>query len=84
MSRSCFRIWPPLSKSEIVTMLQGGIAPTRVEQFVEKRGVSFQVTPEVAREIKAAGGTNSLVGAITEKSTAATASNGGDSPFGSA
>jgi hypothetical protein len=76
---------PPLSKSEIVTMLQGGIAPARVEQFVEKRGVSFQVTPEIAREITAAGGNRSLVGAITERATADTASNGngGDSPFGS-
>ncbi|MBV9927950.1 MAG: hypothetical protein JOZ96_23220 [Acidobacteria bacterium] len=77
---------PPLSKSEIVTMLQGGIAPARVEQFVEKRGVSFQVTPEIAREITAAGGNRSLVGAITEKSTADVASNGNsgsDSPFGS-
>jgi hypothetical protein len=76
---------PPLSKSEIVTMLQGGISPARVEQFVEKRGVSFQVTPEIAREITAAGGNRSLVGAITEKSTAETASNNGsDSPFGTA
>ena len=75
---------PPLSKSEIVTMLQGGIAPARVEQFVEKRGVNFQVTPEIAREITAAGGNRSLVGAITEKATTDTASNnnGGDSPFG--
>ncbi|HWS88772.1 MAG TPA: hypothetical protein VN282_17490 [Pyrinomonadaceae bacterium] len=78
---------PPLSKSEIVTMLQGGIAPARVEQFVEKRGVSFQVTPEIAREITAAGGNRSLVGAITEKSTADVAANsdaGNDSPFGPA
>jgi len=78
---------PPLSKSEIVTMLQGGIAPARVEQFVEKRGVSFQVTPEIAREITAAGGNRSLVGAITEKATTDTASsngNGADSPFGPA
>lgn len=76
---------PPLSKSEIVTMLQGGISPARVEQFVEKRGVNFQVTPEIAREITAAGGNRSLVGAITEKSTAEAASNRNgrdDSPFG--
>ncbi|HEX8500416.1 MAG TPA: hypothetical protein VF659_07500 [Pyrinomonadaceae bacterium] len=75
---------PPLSKAEIVTMLQGGIPAARVEQFVEKRGVSFQVTPDVAREITAAGGNRSLVGAITEKSTMEAASNraGGDSPFG--
>jgi hypothetical protein len=77
---------PPLSKAEIVTMLQGGIAPARVEQFVEKRGVNFRVTPDAAREITAAGGNRSLVGAITEKSTTETASNGsaGDSPFGPA
>jgi hypothetical protein len=75
---------PPLSKSEIVTMLQGGISPARVEQFVEKRGVNFQVTREVAQEITAAGGNRSLIGAITEKSTADVASNnnGSDSPFG--
>lgn len=77
----------PLSKAEIVTMLQGGIPAARVEQFVEKRGVSFQVTPEIAREITSAGGNRSLVGAITEKSTAEAASNnrgGDDSPFGPA
>jgi len=78
---------PPLSKSEIVTMLQGGISPARVEQFVEKRGVSFQVTPDIAREITSAGGNRSLVGAITEKSMAESASNRNkgddDSPFGS-
>jgi hypothetical protein len=74
---------PPLSKSEIVTMLQGGISATRVEQFVEKRGVNFQVTPEIAREITAAGGNRSLVGAITEKSTEAASSGpgGGGSVF---
>ena len=77
---------PPLSKAEIVTMLQGGIPAARVEQFVEKRGVNFQVTPEVAREITAAGGNRSLVGAITERSTADVASNtsAGDTPFGPA
>jgi hypothetical protein len=73
---------PPLSKSEIVTMLQAGTPAARVEQFVEKRGVSFQVTPQIAREITAAGGNRSLVGAITEKSTAASSSGGDDSPFG--
>src|SRR2546423_3536779 len=67
-------------------MLQAGSPSSRVEQFVEVRGVSFQVTPEIAREITAAGGTRSLVGAITEKSTAETASNDGNSrsPFGAA
>jgi tetratricopeptide (TPR) repeat protein len=56
---------PPLSKSEIVTMLQAGTPPARVEQFVDARGVSFQSSSQTAQEIKRAGGTNSLIGAIT-------------------
>jgi hypothetical protein len=55
----------PLSKNEIVTMLQAGSPSSKVEQFVEARGVNFQSNAQTAREIKAAGGTNSLVGAIT-------------------
>jgi hypothetical protein len=65
---------PPLGKNEIVTLLQSGVPPARVEQFVEVRGVSFAVTPEIAREITAAGGNRSLLGAITEKATSSTSS----------
>jgi len=72
---------PPLAKNEIITLLQSGAPPARVEQFVEKRGVSFSVTPEIAREITAAGGTRSLVGAITEKSLEETASANSSSTF---
>lgn len=68
---------PPLSKSEVVTMLQGGIAPTRVEQFVEARGINFEMNSAVAREITAAGGTRSLIGLLTEKA----AHTESDSPF---
>ena len=78
----------PLSKSEIITMLQAGIPSARVEQFVEARGVSFNITPPAAAEIKAAGGDRSLIGAITEKSQTQAASDntGGytDTPFGNA
>ena len=56
----------PLSKSEIIAMLQGGVAASRVEQFVEVRGVTFSLTPEISREITAAGGNRSLLGAISE------------------
>ncbi len=55
----------PLSKSEIVTMLQSGVPSARVEQFVEVRGVGFRITPAISKEIAAAGGTRSLVGIIT-------------------
>ena len=57
----------PLSKAEIVTMLQAGSPSSKVEQFVEARGVNFQSNPQTAREVKAAGGTNSLVGAIASR-----------------
>ncbi|HZI18100.1 MAG TPA: hypothetical protein VEY09_05835 [Pyrinomonadaceae bacterium] len=75
---------PPLSKSEVVTMLQGGIAPARVEQFVEVRGVNFAFSPEVASEIKQAGGNNALLGAIAAKSAEFASykgASGSDSPF---
>jgi hypothetical protein len=62
---------PPLSKNEIVTLLQSGVPTARVEQFVEVRGVSFSITPQIAREIKGAGGNNALVGAITAKASEA-------------
>lgn len=61
---------PPLGKNEIITLLQNGVAAARVEQVVEARGVDFQLTPEITRQIMAAGGTRSLVGAISEKSNA--------------
>ena len=60
---------PPLAKNEIITLLQSGVPPARVEQFVEVRGVSFSITPQIAREIKDAGGNNALIGAITAKSS---------------
>jgi hypothetical protein len=61
----------PLSKAEIITMLQSGVPTARVEQFVEVRSVSFAMTPQIAREIKEAGGNNALIGAITAKATEA-------------
>lgn len=64
---------PPLSKAEIITLLQSGVPSTRVEQFVEVRGVSFAMTGQIAREIKEAGGSNSLIGAISAKATEAPA-----------
>lgn len=57
----------PLSRAEIVTMLQAGTSSARVEQFVEARGVNFTLTEQISREIRAAGGNRSLLGAISEK-----------------
>jgi hypothetical protein len=71
---------PPLSKSEIVTMLQAGSPSAKVEQFVEARGVNFQSGAQTAREIKAAGGTTSLVGAVASNYVAPGAKRGTAAP----
>jgi len=70
---------PPLAKNEIITLLQSGVPTTKVEQFVEVRGVAFSITPQIAREIKDAGGNNALIGAITAKATEAPPSSSGPS-----
>jgi hypothetical protein len=62
---------PPLSKNEIVTLLQSGLPVARVEQFVEARGVNFALNAQVSKEITAAGGNRSLLGAIGEKAPVA-------------
>jgi hypothetical protein len=71
---------PPLSKNEIVTLLQNGVPANRVEQLVEVRGVAFTMTPAIVREITAAGGNRSLIGAITEKATSDTGSSIANAP----
>jgi hypothetical protein len=63
---------PPLSKSEIVTLLQSGTPVSRVEQFVDARGVNFALNAQISKEITSAGGNRSLLGAIGEKAPVAT------------
>ena len=68
---------PPLSKAEILTLLQTGVPSERVEKIVEVRGVSFTPSPAIASEITGAGGGRSLLGAISQK--AAIEQGGGES-----
>lgn len=55
----------PLSKNDVLSLLRKKTPAATVERSVESRGVNFQISPQDARDIKAAGGTNSLIGAIT-------------------
>jgi hypothetical protein len=57
----------PLSKDEILDMLRKKVALTRIEGLVEKRGVSFNLDPNATNQIKQAGGSNSLIGAIASR-----------------
>ncbi|MEK6299461.1 MAG: amino acid permease [Acidobacteriota bacterium] len=52
---------PALSKNEVVTLLGGGVAASRVRELVETRGVNFRPTPEIVNQINAAGGDGLLV-----------------------
>lgn len=63
---------PPLSEQEVITLLQSGVGASRVEQFVETRGVTFDLTPDASRKITAAGGSNALLGAIIKHAPADT------------
>lgn len=55
---------PPLSESEIILLLQSGKPVPEVEQWVERRGANFRITPAGSKKIMAARGTRSLVGVI--------------------
>lgn len=55
---------PPLSESEIILLLQSGKPAPEVEQWVERRGAGFRITPTSTKKIMAARGTRSLVGVI--------------------
>lgn len=54
----------PLTKEEILDMLKKKVALTKIESTVEKRGVNFNLDQPTTNEIKQAGGSNSLLGAI--------------------
>jgi hypothetical protein len=60
---------PPLSKNEVITLLQSGTPSAQVERFVSARGVNFTLTTTAAREITAAGGGRSLLSLIGDKNT---------------
>ncbi|MBI4874763.1 MAG: hypothetical protein HY822_09040 [Acidobacteria bacterium] len=60
----------PLSKSEIVTLLQVGTPASRIEQLAAERGISFAMTPEIGRELEAAGAGKALIDALAQRPAA--------------
>jgi hypothetical protein len=59
---------PPkaLSKTEVVDLLQGAVPPDRIAEIVRKRGIDFQVTPEIERDLRGAGATLELIETLRE------------------
>jgi len=57
----------PLAKDNIIGLLKAGAGSDIVEALVDKRGISFAMTPPDAKEIETAGGSKGLLGALLLK-----------------
>ena len=51
----------PLSETEILELLRGGVPSARVAALVEEKGIDFVVTPETERRFRGAGATAQLL-----------------------
>jgi hypothetical protein len=51
----------PLSEEQLIGLLKGGVADVRVQAFIRKCHVSFSLTPEVYRGLRAAGASEAVV-----------------------
>jgi len=56
-----------LSEEDVIKLLQGNVAPERVEKLVRERGIDFQVTADTSTELRNAGATDALLAALREK-----------------
>lgn len=59
-----------LSKQDILDLLNGDAPSEEIAAAARKSGISFRVTPEVEREIRAARGTEDLIGTLRSLSPA--------------
>jgi hypothetical protein len=59
-----------LGKDEIISLLQGGVPSSHVEELVKDRGVKFAPTPADLNDIRTSGGTEDLIQAIQQASMA--------------
>ena len=56
----------PFSKDDVITLLKGDVSPKRVIELVQQRGIDFVVTPEVERQLRKIGATDSLLTKLKE------------------
>ena len=57
---------PRLSLDAVIKLLEGGVTPARVESIVKERGVSFELTDDAERKLRALGATDALLLAIAK------------------
>ncbi|MBZ5515968.1 MAG: trypsin-like peptidase domain-containing protein [Acidobacteriia bacterium] len=58
----------PLSKLEVADLLRNAVPPRRVEELARQYGIAFELTPEVERDLAAAGADGPLIAALRELS----------------
>jgi hypothetical protein len=58
----------PLTKQEVISLLKGEVSHSRIEDLAREKGIAFQVTPQVERELRAAGADDSLLRALRSAS----------------
>lgn len=51
----------PLSKKDVIELLEGEVAPARVADVARKEGITFQMTPDTEKELLNAGGNDDLL-----------------------
>jgi hypothetical protein len=71
----------PITRTGLVEALRlGGLSPAELVQFVQKRGVDFQITESIERELRDVGATPELVSAVKSNYRAAAAPERPQSP----
>ena len=59
-------VYVPFSEAEIETGLHNGITPAELARLVDKNGVTFKLTSESERRLRAAGADDALVSAVAK------------------
>jgi len=54
----------PLAKGDVLELIAAGVPSARLAGLVEERGISFEVTPETAEELRKAGASEELLVAL--------------------
>jgi hypothetical protein len=72
-----------LSQAEIMDLLAGGVAASRVAALVEERGISFAMTPGLAAQLRGKGATAELIDVLNRAGNKSAATGRGEaSPTG--
>jgi hypothetical protein len=58
----------PLNQQEVLELLEGGVASSRVSEIVDDRGIDFDFTPEIEQKVRDAGGGDDVVAALKRAS----------------